>query len=327
VNQRLLAELQAESLTIKDELTDMKRGCADAELRATEATRLWEMEVSSRSKLGAKVIEMEKAAGTWEQKVQKEKSRAAIAVQRKQQLEKRLEGLQERNAVLEGQAAAAAERLVAAERELDNYKSGALRSPELSAKIASEASHLAEKLAQVRTELVGAEHRARSAETARADTAIAIANGDLISKEAFSKYKREVQINAKEQMAKLMKDTNAHIARSALDHELQVDSLVREASAAKSDSAEARSGKIARDAADRSRRRAFADVNAKTRVQLHGMSSRAFAGLSESRDRIEAQAGRREALNRSGMSFATGAMAAAEKRRRETQDMLARLKR
>jgi len=305
----------------------MKRASADSDLRATEATRLWEMEVSSRSKLGAKMIEMEKAAGTWEQKVHKEKSRAAIAVQRKQQLEKRLEGLQERNAALEGQAAAAVERLVAADRELDNYKSGALRSPELNAKIASEASHLAEKLAQVRMELVGAEQRARSAETARADTALAIANGDLISKEAFSKYKREVQINAKEQMAKLMKDTNAHIARSSLDHELQVDSLIREASSAKADSAEARSGKIARDAADRSRRRAFADVNAKTRVQLHGMSSRAFAGLSESRDRIEAQAGRREALNRSGMIFSSGAKAAAEKKRRETQELLARLNR
>ena len=76
MNQRLPAELQSEALAVKDELAEMKRACADAELRATEATRLWEMEVSSRSKLGVKMIEMEKAAGTWEQKVHKEKSQA-----------------------------------------------------------------------------------------------------------------------------------------------------------------------------------------------------------------------------------------------------------
>jgi hypothetical protein len=120
-SQRILSELQAKCQALEADVSNAVAAKEKAEQRATECTFLWESEVQSRTKLGTKMMEMEKFAATWEDRVNKERERTTLACERKKDLESKADDLHGRNAELQARVATAEQKQEILERELDGY--------------------------------------------------------------------------------------------------------------------------------------------------------------------------------------------------------------
>eukprot|EP00047_Mylnosiga_fluctuans_P007831 m.255732 g.255732 ORF g.255732 m.255732 type:complete len:2101 (+) comp19687_c0_seq1:2-6304(+) len=88
--ERLLAELAAENSGLREKLRTLETSAAENEQRANECRRLWEAEVNSRSKLGARMLDLEKQLADTRAAQQKEERRVAKAMERKHVAEERV---------------------------------------------------------------------------------------------------------------------------------------------------------------------------------------------------------------------------------------------
>lgn len=73
VTQKMLSEMQQKVLTLDDSLRETKKVKETAEQRNTEIQLLWEAEVTSRNKMGVRVIEMERLFRAFESQLDQEK--------------------------------------------------------------------------------------------------------------------------------------------------------------------------------------------------------------------------------------------------------------
>lgn len=122
--EHLLAELQERVLQLDTDLAKANTARDEAEKAAAELRRLWEGEVQSRSKLGAKMLELEQAASTWAEKLDRERRRTEKAMLKKQDAENRLDGVYQRAERLQRENGSLAADLDAKERQLKAYELG-----------------------------------------------------------------------------------------------------------------------------------------------------------------------------------------------------------
>lgn len=237
---QLLSDNQSKCADLERELKDQQASMQAAEVKAGEFEALWQNEVASRNKAGAKILEIEKAAATWEGRLQKEKARTAEAVRRKQDVETRLQDTHHRVAQLEGKTATVTERHASIERELLEYKTGNRRSPAIQAHINHEQSNLQSKIHLLESELAAAREQARAANSASSEAAVKLASGSYVSREEMQLYKREIDLKAKQKISAARDELNELLLRSKLQHEAQIVGMRRETSLAKTQAAEHR---------------------------------------------------------------------------------------
>ena len=238
VRAQLLSDNQAKCADLERELTEHLKQRQAAEVKAGEFEQLWQNEVASRNKAGAKILEMERSAAKWEERVEKEKARTAEALRRKQDLESRMQGMHKRVAELEGKTATIVERFAATERELVEYKTGNRRSPAIQAFIGQEQQNLQSKIHLLESELSASREQVRAASAAASDSAIKLASGAYVSREELELYKREIDLKAKQKISSAREELNEMLLRSKLQHEAQLVGMSREASFAKTQAAE-----------------------------------------------------------------------------------------
>jgi len=238
VRAQLLSDNQAKCSDLERELKEHLKERQAAEVKAGEFEQLWQNEVASRNKAGAKILEMERSAAKWEERVEKEKARTAEALRRKQGLESRTQGMHQRVAELEGKTATIVERFAATERELVEYKTGNRRSPAIQAFIGQEQQNLQSKIHLLESELSASREQVRAASAAASDSAVKLASGAYVSREEMELYKREIDLKAKQKISSARDELNEMLLRSKLQHEAQLVGISREASFAKTQAAE-----------------------------------------------------------------------------------------
>ena len=81
--EKLLSDLAAENAAMREQVRALESASAEAEGRAAECKRLWEAEVTSRSKLGARTLELERSLTDAQAIAERERKRAAKALEKK----------------------------------------------------------------------------------------------------------------------------------------------------------------------------------------------------------------------------------------------------
>lgn len=187
-----------------------------AEQRAAESTRLWEGEVQSRTKLGVKMMEMEKFVGACEARLNKERERTALAITKKREVETRSESLFEAHAALERRASAAEDRASRLERDLESYRSGVARAPAVAAEMDAVRAEAREEVERLAAELAATQAHAELAAEARANAAIAqaTATGKLVPRSELEAYKRQVDLEAQTLIDRKIEEINEALSQT-----------------------------------------------------------------------------------------------------------------
>jgi chromosome segregation ATPase len=291
LNIKMMSEMQGKILELENKLAEAEAARDAAEARADENVRLWESEVKSRSKLGLKVMEMEKHAAAWEDRLIRERQRTAAAVGRKRELESKLDNVYQRSGEFEGQAAASSERLRAAQRELELYKAGTIRSAPAEAEVQSIRAEAEAEKARLTAELSSAHQEAELAAAARANEAVARATaiGNLVPKSQLEDYKRSLESQANKRINASIQAVNSELAHVQLEHEHKVHDLAGQVTHAKTDLASQTLSRIRAESELTGMRRGdSAEALARSRLALRVTEAR--SKLNESKSRLHAQA-------------------------------------
>ena len=293
LNIKMMSEMQGKILELENKLAEAEAARDAAEARADENVRLWESEVKSRSKIGLKVMDMEKHAAAWEDRLIRERQRTAAAVGRKRELEGKLDNVYQRSSEFEGQAAAASERLRAAQRELELYKAGTIRSGPAEAEIQSIRAQAEAEKARLTAELSSVHQEAELAAAARANEAVARATaiGNLVPKSQLEEYKRSLESQANKRINASIQAVNSELAHVQLEHEHKVHNLAGQVTHAKTDLASQTLSRIrAESELTGIRRGDSAEALARSRLALRVTEAR--SKLNQSKARLHAQAPR-----------------------------------
>jgi len=245
-SQRHRSELQAKCNSLEEQLTKALKAQDEASQRAAECTQLWESEVQSRTKLGVKMMEMEKFAGTWEARLNKERERTALALDRKRALESKWDDLSKKNATLEARAATSEQRSTILDREMDRYKSGAVKPPAVLAEMESMRTAQLAEVERLRNELATAHSQAQQMAEARATAAIQQATklGNLVPRSEVELYKKQADIRAQQAIDERIGEINNALAHGELAHEANLLSLGQQVSDTRAELAAATLGRI-----------------------------------------------------------------------------------